>query len=89
MARNGYPVEFRQRVVDLVESGRRVAEVAAELGIIRAVDLNMAPTGSHRCWCRTGIELSGARRADGSSQTNPGVGNRAGDSSPSHGVTQR
>jgi len=33
MARNGYPVEFRQRVVDLVESGRRVAEVAAELGI--------------------------------------------------------
>jgi transposase len=29
----GYPLEFRQRVVDLVEGGRRVAEIAAELGI--------------------------------------------------------
>ena len=29
----GYPPEFRQRVVDLVESGRRVADVARDLGI--------------------------------------------------------
>jgi transposase-like protein len=33
MARRGYPPEFRRRVVDLVEGGRKVAEVAAELGI--------------------------------------------------------
>ena len=33
MARRGYPPEFRRRVVELVEGGRRVAEVAAELGI--------------------------------------------------------
>jgi transposase len=33
MARRGYPHEFRRRVVELVEGGRRVAEVAAELGI--------------------------------------------------------
>jgi transposase-like protein len=33
MARRGYPPEFRQRVVALVEGGRKVAEVAAELGI--------------------------------------------------------
>ena len=33
MARRGYPPEFRRRVVDLVESGRKVAEVAAELQI--------------------------------------------------------
>jgi len=33
MARRGYPPEFRQRVVALVEGGRRVSEVAAELGI--------------------------------------------------------
>ncbi len=32
MARRGYPPEFRCRVVDLVEGGRKVAEVAAELG---------------------------------------------------------
>lgn len=29
----GYAPEFRQRVIDLVEGGRRIAEVAAELGI--------------------------------------------------------
>lgn len=33
MAPRGYPAEFRQRVVDLVEAGRPVAQVAAELGI--------------------------------------------------------
>jgi transposase-like protein len=33
MARRGYPPEFRRRVVELVEGGRRVAEVAADLGI--------------------------------------------------------
>jgi transposase-like protein len=33
MARRGYPAEFRRRVVELVEGGRKVAEVAAELGI--------------------------------------------------------
>ncbi len=29
MARRGYPPEFRRRVVDLVEGGRKVSEVAA------------------------------------------------------------
>ncbi|WP_419552857.1 IS3 family transposase [Candidatus Poriferisodalis sp.] len=33
MAPRGYPAEFRRRVIDLVESGRRVAAVASELGI--------------------------------------------------------
>ena len=33
MARMGYPPEFRRRVVELVEGGGRVAEVAADLGI--------------------------------------------------------
>jgi len=33
MARKGYPPEFRRRVVELVESGRGVADVAADLGI--------------------------------------------------------
>ncbi len=31
MARRGYPPEFRRRVVDLVEGGRKVSEVATEL----------------------------------------------------------
>ncbi len=33
MGRRGYPAEFRRRVVDLVEAGRKIADVAADLGI--------------------------------------------------------
>ncbi len=33
MARRGYPPEFRRRVVDLVEGGRKVSEVAGELEV--------------------------------------------------------
>lgn len=33
MARKGYPPEFRRRVVELVEGGRKVAEVAADLEV--------------------------------------------------------
>ena len=33
MARRGYPPEVRQRVVALVEGGRKVSEVAAELEV--------------------------------------------------------
>ena len=33
MARRGYPPEFRRRVLDLVEAGRKVAEIAIDLGI--------------------------------------------------------
>lgn len=32
MAPRGYPAEFRRRVIDLVDAGRPVATVAAELG---------------------------------------------------------
>jgi transposase-like protein len=33
MGRRGYPSEFRRRVLDLIESGRKIAEVAEDLGI--------------------------------------------------------
>ena len=33
MARRGYPPEFRRRVVDLVEGGRKVSEIASEVGV--------------------------------------------------------
>ncbi len=33
MARRGYPAEFRRRVVALVEGGRKVCDVAAELQV--------------------------------------------------------
>jgi transposase len=33
MGRRGYPAEFRRRVLDLIHAGRKVAEVADDLGI--------------------------------------------------------
>ena len=33
MGRRGYPPEFRRRVLDLVDAGRKIAEVAHDLGI--------------------------------------------------------
>ena len=33
MGRRGYPAEFRQRVLDLIAAGRRVRDVAVDLGI--------------------------------------------------------
>jgi transposase-like protein len=33
MGRRGYPSEFRRKVVDLVEAGRSIADVARDLGI--------------------------------------------------------
>jgi transposase len=33
VGRRGYPAEFRRKVLDLVESGRAVAEVARVLGV--------------------------------------------------------
>jgi hypothetical protein len=33
MARSGYPAEFRRRVLDLLAAGRRVGDVARDLGI--------------------------------------------------------
>jgi transposase-like protein len=33
MGRHGYPTEFRRRALDLVASGRKVCDVAKDLGI--------------------------------------------------------
>jgi len=33
MGRRGYTAEFRQRVLDLVAAGRRVEDIARDLGI--------------------------------------------------------
>ena len=33
MGRRGYPLEFRRKVLDLVEAGRPIAEVAKAVGI--------------------------------------------------------
>jgi len=35
MGRRGYPYQFRRRALALIEAGRRVAELADELGVSR------------------------------------------------------
>jgi transposase-like protein len=47
MGGRGYPPEFRRKVLDLVEAGRPIAEVAKALGNERPVDLHLAPPGPH------------------------------------------
>ncbi len=46
MARRGYPPEFRRRVVDVVEGGWKVSEVAAELEVSAA----SAPPAAGAAW---------------------------------------
>lgn len=49
MGRRGYPPEFRRRVVDLLEEGCSVAQVAYDLGISEASLMSgVARTGSLR-----------------------------------------
>ena len=45
MARRGYPPEFRQRVVELVEGGRKVSEVAAEFQVSEQTIYTWRPQG--------------------------------------------
>jgi transposase-like protein len=33
MGRRGYPAEFRRRVLDLVDAGRKISDVARDLGV--------------------------------------------------------
>jgi len=33
MGRRGYPAEFRRRVLDLVTAGRKVVDLARDLGV--------------------------------------------------------
>ena len=45
MGRRGYPAEFRRKVLDLVESGRPVADVAKALGISEVFSPGFAVRG--------------------------------------------
>ena len=67
MARRGYPPEFRRRVVDLVEAGRKVSEVASKLEVseqtiyrLVARTTDSAPLAFGRC--RSGVAVGLANR---------------------------
>ena len=58
MGRRGYPPEFRRKVLDLVEAGRKVADVARDLGISDQTIYAAAP-GRYRSWTGTWTEQPG------------------------------
>ena len=82
MGGRGYPPEFRRKVLDLVEAGRPIAEVAKALGNERPVDLHLAPPRPHRQGPPTRPEQPRARRAGGGPPPDHPAGDRAGRHSP-------
>jgi Transposase len=71
MGRRGYPPEFRRRVLDLIEAGRKIADVATDLGISDETDLHVAAPRPHRPRARGGVVLSGEGRARRGAQADP------------------
>ena len=53
----GYPPEFRRKVLDLVEAGCKVADVARDLGISDSDDLYLAGARTPSIqWLEPGLE---------------------------------
>ena len=53
MGRRGFPAEFRRRVLELVEAGRPVADVARDLGISeQSINTWRRQDRIDRGWCR-------------------------------------
>ncbi|WP_159944457.1 MULTISPECIES: transposase [unclassified Nocardiopsis] len=51
MGRRGYPAEFRRKVLDLVQAGRRVADVARDLDISTETVYAWRRPGRRPCRC--------------------------------------
>ena len=83
MARRGYAPEFRRRVVDLVEGGRKVCEGRRRARSERADDLHVAPSGADRWRIETSVttseqaELAAAKRRIRELETELAVHRRA------------
>lgn len=57
-----YPPEFRRKVLDLLKSGRAVAEVAAGLDVTEQTIYNWLGPGAHRYRTEGGAELDRERK---------------------------
>ena len=68
MGHRGYPAEFRRRVLDLLEAGRKVADVAPRSRRQRADGLQLAVSGPYRPRPGAGRGLDGAVGADRSEE---------------------
>ena len=78
-----YPVEFRRKVLDLIEAGRPVAEVAAQLGVSEQTIYNWRSQDQIDRGLRAGMstsesaELSAARKRIRELETELAVTKRA------------
>lgn len=78
-----YPPEFRRRVIDLVESGRPVAEVAADLGVSDQTVYNWWNQHLIDTGCKPGVsstdnaELAAARKRIAELETELAAARRA------------
>ena len=71
MGRRGYPPEFRRRVLDLVEAGRKVAEVAEDLGISEQTIYTWRRQDRIDRGLEAGLTLGGEGRAGRGAQADP------------------
>jgi hypothetical protein len=77
MGRRGYSPELRRKLLDLLEAGLNVADVARDLPISQeTIDLSVAQTGPHRPRSAVGAEHRREDRAGRRTQEDPGVGVR-------------
>jgi transposase-like protein len=78
-----YPVEFRRKVLDLIDAGRSVAEVAAQLGVTAQTIYNWRNQDQVDRGLRAGVstaesaELSAARKRIRDLETELAVTTRA------------
>jgi putative transposase len=89
MGRRGYPPEFRRKVLDLVEAGRPIAEVAKALGNERPVDLHLASPGPYRPGPVARSEQPREGGAGGRPPSDRAAGDRAGGHAPCRRAAHR
>ena len=72
-----YPVEFRRKVLDLIQAGKPVAEVAVQLGVSDQTNLQLAQPGPDRLRSTRRRVNDGVGRADCCAETDPRTRDRA------------
>ena len=83
-----YPPEFRRKVLDLLKSGRTVAEVAAGLDVTEQTIYNWLGPGAHRYRTEAGAELDRERRTRRRPSSYRRVGDRACHRQTLHGTAE-
>jgi transposase-like protein len=79
MGRRGYPPEFRRRVLALIDAGRKVRDVARDLGISEQTAYVRRKAAPDRPRTRAGSVQRRARRARSRPPANRPAGDRAQD----------